>query len=446
VAYLLICQIQAFSIVDRTLYGEWLGKPGDKLTQIINISAIAISIVLFGRGLKYWPRLQRGGLISISVAVLLLCSAAWSVNPGATISGGIQYFFLVIAAVGVAENLESDDFMDLLAWVCFLSAIASLVLLVVSPASAFGEGGDFRGIFSQKNPCGQAMLIGALASLHRLRVGKRSRLLTLIMLFVIIFVALKSESMTSLLAIFLFVGLGLALQFLRKAAIIILAPVALIAAFNWASLSEMLGKTTTLTGRTDIWAYVIPYMYQRPMLGWGYGAFWSTNNPVAWIIANELHWYAPEAHNGILEILLSVGLIGLVLFIYLWGRTVSLSLECMRTSESAMAITCFLMCAGVVVVGVAETVLLYCEGITCVFLITGFFCERAITTATGRRRVSLPVVVHAVTVFVPPPARACILSKNAQSTGNSEAHWTWWFELYLIVVVLLIMIYYRLFF
>jgi exopolysaccharide production protein ExoQ len=314
-------------------------------------------------------------------AVFLLCSAAWSVNPGATIRGGIQYFFLVIAAIGVAENLESDDFMDLLAWVCFLSAIASLVLLVVSPASAFGAGGDFRGIFSQKNNLGQAMSIGTLASLHGLRVRKRSRLLTLIRLFVIIFVALKSESTTSLLAIFLFVGLGMALQFLRKAAIIILASAALIAAFNWNSLAEMLGKDPTLTGRTDIWAYVIPYVYQRPILGWGYGAFWSTDNPVAWILANEMHWYSPQAHNGILEILLSVGLIGAVLFIYLWGRTVSLSLKCMRTSERAMAITCFLICAGVVVVGVSETVLLYSGGITCVFLITGFFCERAITTA-----------------------------------------------------------------
>ena len=109
-----------------------------------------------------------------------------------------------------------------------------------------------------------------------------------------------------------------------------------------------------MTGRTDIWGYVIPDIYQRPLLGWGYQAFWSTDNPAAWAISNALHWWVPQAHNGMLEILLSVGLIGAVWFIYLWGRTVRLSLECMETSESAMAITCLSMCAGAVLVGVSE--------------------------------------------------------------------------------------------
>ena len=33
-----------------------------------------------------------------------------------------------------------------------------------SPANAFGGAGDFRGVFSEKNPLGEAMSIGALAS------------------------------------------------------------------------------------------------------------------------------------------------------------------------------------------------------------------------------------------------------------------------------------------
>ncbi len=65
----------------------------------------------------------------------------------------------------------------------------------------------------------------------------------------------------------------------------------------------MIGKDPTLTGRTDIWGYVIPYIYQRPLLGWGYVAFWSTTNPAAMVIAEELHWFAPQAHNGLLEML-----------------------------------------------------------------------------------------------------------------------------------------------
>lgn len=393
VAYLLLCQIQALGIVDRVLYGEWMGKSGDKLTQIINIMQIAIGIGLFCRGFKYWSYLKKGAIFSMSLAVFLLCSAVWSVSLGASQRAGVQYLFFIIGAIGVAENLEGDDFMHLVVWVCFLSAIASLVLLVVSPANAFGEAGDFRGVFSQKNPLGEAMSIGALASLHGLRASKRRRLFNISTLFMAMLLTLKSGSATSLLAILLFGTLGFAIGFLQKGGtartlaitgIVILLPLALIGAFNSDLLLEMLGKDPTLTGRTDIWGYVITDIYQRPLLGWGYQAFWSTDNPAAWKISDALHWWVPQAHNGLFEILLSVGLVGAALFIYVWGRTVWLSLKCMRTSENAMAITCLSICAGAVLVGVSETVLLYGGPITCIFVITGLYCERAISTARKR--------------------------------------------------------------
>ena len=241
VAYLLLCQIEALSVVDRLLYGEWLGKPGDKLTQIILILQIIMGTALFCRGFKYWPSLKKGGNIYILLAIFLLFSAAWSVSSGATQRGGVNYLFFILGAIGIAENLEGDDFMHLLAWVCFLSAIASLALLAVSPGNAFGATGDFRGVFSQKNPLGEAMAIGALASLHGLRAGKRRRLFNIITLFLTIFLTLKSGSATSLLAILLFGGLGFAMRLLQKGGtartlaitgIVILLPVALIAAFS----------------------------------------------------------------------------------------------------------------------------------------------------------------------------------------------------------------------
>ena len=103
---------------------------------------------------------------------------------------------------------------------------------------------------------------------------------------------------------------------------------------------------------------------------------------------NSLGWVIPEAHNGILEILLSAGLIGTVMFICLWVRTVRLSLQTMRTSESAIAITCFSICAAVVLEGVSEWVLLYPGPLTGVFFVTGFFCERAISKSRERRPVA----------------------------------------------------------
>ena len=285
----------------------------------------------------------------------------------------------------------------LLALVCFLSAIASLSLLFISPSLADGGTGDLIGIFSYKGMLGQAMAVGGLACLHGLRTQKRSRLLGLFMILVFTFVAFKCRSTTSALVILLFYALGAVIQLLQKRGtarilgvvlLTLLLFVVPVAAMSLDSLLELIGKDPTLTGRTDIWGYVVPYIYQRPLLGWGYAAFWSTLNPAAWEIANALRWFSPEAHNGLLEILLSGGLVGAVWFLYLWVRTVRLSLRCMRY-DSAMAITCLSCCAGILAEGVSEQVMLYVTGLNGVFFITGFFCEQAVSRGRQRRPVAL---------------------------------------------------------
>jgi exopolysaccharide production protein ExoQ len=411
ICWLLLCQIQAFSVIDRMFYGNWLGKPGNKFTQFINISQIIISIILFVTGSRRWASLQGSAILSLSLAAFLLCSAAWSVDAGATVRTGISYFFFILGLIGAAENVEADDFMDLLAWVCFLSAIASLGLIFISPSLADGGTGNLIGVFGYKGMLGQAMAIGGLACLHRLRTQKRSRLSSLFMLLVFTFVALKCRSTTSALVILLFYVIGAVIQLLQKGGaakslgvvmLTLLIFVVPVAAVSLDSLLELIGKDPTMTGRTDIWGYVVPYIYQRPLLGWGYAAFWSTLNPAAWEIANALRWYSPEAHNGLLEIFLSGGLVGAAWFLTLWVRTVRLSLRSMRY-DSAMAITCLSCCAGILAEGVSEQVMLYVTGLNGVFFITGFFCEQAVSRGRQRRPVALSNVVRIQSAHVAPP-------------------------------------------
>jgi O-antigen ligase len=232
------------------------------------------------------------------------------------------------------------------------------------------------------------------------------------------FVAFESKSATSCLAIFGFCLLSIEINFLKRGGnarilavmvMIFLPVIAVVGAFNMNSLLEALGKDPTLTGRTDIWEYVVFDIYQRPWLGWGYGAFWSVSNPAALRISDLLKWAVPEAHNGILEILLTVGVIGAAMFIYMWGRTLRLSLQGLRTSESAIAITCFLICTGVALQSVSEWALLYPGAFTGVFFVTSFFCEQAIRTRQQRLAVAPRrlVKVHKRNVeqLMPHPAR-----------------------------------------
>lgn len=385
---------QAFDIVDRTFYGEWLGKPGDKITQTINLLLIVTSLTLFGRGIRRAKTVRTGAALAVSLAVFLFCSSVWSIDPASSLRYGILYLCVVLGAIGIVTNLKVDEFMELLARVCFVSAVISVIVFLVSPASALSAEGDFRGIFSQKNILGEAMTMGAMASIHGIIASKTARARNAVFLVVLTLVALKSGSATSCLAIFVFcVTAAVAVLILKGgtarmvaiSVIVLATPLLLSAAVFQDSMLELIGKDPTLTGRTEIWKYVIPDIYQRPLLGWGYVAFWSLNNPAALEIAAALVWFAPQAHNGLLEILLHVGLIGASFFIFLWARAVWLSLSCMRTVQTAAAISCLLSCVGIMLVGISETVLIVpFEASTSVFFITGLFCEQALRAA-GRR-------------------------------------------------------------
>jgi exopolysaccharide production protein ExoQ len=71
------------------------------------------------------------------------------------------------------------------------------------------------------------------------------------------------------------------------------------------NFASMLGRDETLTGRTYIWAELLPIAMQHPILGCGYGGFWTSATIEAYIIN--------EAHSGYLEALMGLGFVGLFL-------------------------------------------------------------------------------------------------------------------------------------
>jgi O-antigen ligase len=75
-------------------------------------------------------------------------------------------------------------------------------------------------------------------------------------------------------------------------------------------ISSYLGRDETLTGRADaIWAILVPYALSKPLLGHGFGGFWTTG-------MREMT--SAHAHNGYLDAILDLGVIGLLmLFIYI---------------------------------------------------------------------------------------------------------------------------------
>ena len=51
-AFFLLQSMDALNIVDRSIYGDWYGKTGDKITQTLNMLNILASLFLFWSGTR----------------------------------------------------------------------------------------------------------------------------------------------------------------------------------------------------------------------------------------------------------------------------------------------------------------------------------------------------------------------------------------------------------
>jgi exopolysaccharide production protein ExoQ len=83
-----------------------------------------------------------------------------------------------------------------------------------------------------------------------------------------------------------------------------------------ASVAHALGRNSHLTGRTDIWAAVIP-LAPDPLVGAGFESFWLS--PRVHERLWELFPGLPlnEAHNGYIEVYLELGWVGVVLIVFM---------------------------------------------------------------------------------------------------------------------------------
>jgi O-antigen ligase len=65
------------------------------------------------------------------------------------------------------------------------------------------------------------------------------------------------------------------------------------------------GRDATLTGRTEVWASLLPSVKGSPIVGKGFGSFWTSRT--------RDYFQISGAHSGYLDLLLGIGFVGLIL-------------------------------------------------------------------------------------------------------------------------------------
>ncbi len=184
----------------------------------------------------------------------------------------------------------------------------------------------FVGVSDNKNMLGMACMIFGFAAycmvLEVLHWPRRSRIRGLFVYGTVaafaIWILRLSNSMTSLSCFVLVSGIITAFTFvkpLRKKAVInflvvsvIFVCVAVLFLGIGSGALSQLGRNSTLTGRTDMWAVLLSEPI-NPIIGTGFESFWLGPRLVhLWTfpIVSEI----TEAHNGYLEMYLNLGWIG----------------------------------------------------------------------------------------------------------------------------------------
>jgi exopolysaccharide production protein ExoQ len=306
----------------------------------------------------------RSPLVLIPVGIALL-STLWSEIPEMTISRAIALFGTTLYGIYLANRYTLKEQIVLLSNTFLVIAFLSLVFAVALPQyGVMGaiHAGALRGIYSHKNHLGQMMVMSIVLLLLRPQLSTRSQvsdvdsifaflsrkslkgdwtkppiertksnfigkyfqtgLLYVGLLLSMLLIALCKSSgavvnlviILSFLAIFKVTQLPHHPKFFAVLGLIILFSIfGVVFLPDPESLFAIMGKSSDLTGRSDLWDLLLDTLFNNnPLLGFGYGAFWEKYKTV--LAAYNHGWAAPDAHNGFLDLTLSVGLLGLVFF------------------------------------------------------------------------------------------------------------------------------------
>ncbi|WP_315764554.1 O-antigen ligase family protein [Sphingomonas sp. Y38-1Y] len=117
------------------------------------------------------------------------------------------------------------------------------------------------------------------------------------------------------------------------------------------TLREVFNDPSALTGRGSIWPLLIEYAQAHPLTGAGYSGFWQVgdNGPIWTLTDNWVARYAGHGHNGYLDLLVTLGIPGLVLgvvFLVIWPLTRLLLSLSVAPPQRALLIATIAFAAG----------------------------------------------------------------------------------------------------
>jgi len=275
----------------------------------------------------------------IAFAALALASAAWSIDSSATLLRFVTLASIMLVCFSIPlARWDGRRLSRLVIPPVMLILAASLVAGMLYPDRVIEIGLDvsqnnaWHGITGTKNFFGLTSCIGVIVCTHRWLAREGRMIWSLAGALMAFGCLLLSRSNTSLLATLISVAFmvlvmrvpGLKDRFSNHVVIafgstlllyeLIIQDVVPGVNVLLAPVTRLFGKDTTFSSRTMIWKIIKEHMNGAPYLGTGYGAYWTGPTPdsPSFVFIHLMYFYPAEAHNGYLEVVNDLGLVGLL--------------------------------------------------------------------------------------------------------------------------------------
>jgi exopolysaccharide production protein ExoQ len=280
--------------------------------------------------------------------LLALLLAPISQLPTRTISSGGLLLGAVLLLYYIMSRYSLDQVLEMMLALGTVTMAASIVFALALPQYGLdqmgGHSNAWKGIFSAKNYLGNlALFFLTMAVSYRGRTPLLRSVRVLQIIFCLTAIAFSRAATAYLLtAIYLVCLLTLSTlhRFSKKDYFVVCLlllmtfSAALVVIVAWPDfLFDLLGKDMTLTGRTGIWSAVLDSIVKRPLLGYGYQAFWLGLEGESYRVILAVSWVLAQAQNGFLDIMLENGVAGLTIVLLVFGFAFRDGVVCLLRSR-----------------------------------------------------------------------------------------------------------------
>jgi exopolysaccharide production protein ExoQ len=290
--------------------------------------------------------------------LLAVLSPLWSVDPAESIEKMVGICACTGFGLYLVLRFSIDDVLVLLAIALGLVCTASFIAAVFIPSIGVMHGvheGLWSGVFSHKNYLATMSSVGGSLffslgldkSPHRwgyivffslcmilvVMAGSKSAYISWSVVFVCLSVFLfmnkrvRPAIVASLAAVAMLGCLSLQMQHKIMPPLLVSETVKCVPkklsnpmqscniVKNAQAIAPIGAHLDTGSGRLRLWGHVWEQYKQHPTFGYGVGGFWlGKNGPSSYVWERE-PWHPPHAHNGFIDLALSVGAVGFLLLI-----------------------------------------------------------------------------------------------------------------------------------